>query len=88
MQLLLVQNARYLRDYIIELTFNTGEVKIVDLSSHLGKPIFKPLKDPTYFKSFQLSPFTIEWENGADFAPTYLYRLAKEQELANHITYS
>ena len=27
-----------------------------------------------------MNPFTIEWENGADFSPDYLYRLAKEQE--------
>jgi hypothetical protein len=35
--------------------------------------IFIPLKNIDYFKKFKLNPFTIEWENGADFAPEFLY---------------
>ena len=80
MELLLVKKARHLNNYIIEFTFNNGEIKVVDLSDKLNKPVFKPLKNISFFKKFRMNPFTIEWENGADFSPDYLYRLAKEQE--------
>ncbi len=80
MELLLVEKAKYLNNYKIQLTFNTGEVKAVDLYNTLNKPIFEPLKKISFFKNFKMDPFTIEWENGADFSPDYLYRLATEQE--------
>lgn len=80
MELLLVKKARHLNDYVIEFTFNNGEIKAVDLSDQLNKPVFEPLKNISFFKKFRMNPFTIEWENGADFSPDYLYRLAKEQE--------
>ena len=80
MELLLVKKARHLNDYVIEFTFNNGEIKAVDLSDKLNKPVFEPLKNISFFKKFRMNPFTIEWENGADFSPDYLYRLAKEQE--------
>ena len=80
MELLLVKKAKYLNNYRIELTFNNGEVKTVDLSNKLDKPVFTSLKKISVFKKFRINPFTLEWENGADFAPEYLYRLAIEQE--------
>ena len=80
MELLLVKKARHLNDYVIEFTFNNGEIKALDLSDKLNKPVFEPLKNISFFKKFRMNPFTIEWENGADFSPDYLYRLAKEQE--------
>ena len=80
MELLLVKKAKHLNDYVIEFTFNNGEIKAVDLSDKLNKPVFEPLKNISFFKKFRMNPFTIEWENGADFSPDYLYRLAKEQE--------
>ena len=80
MELLLVKKARHLNDYVIEFTFNNGEIKAVDLSDKLDKPVFEPLKNISFFKKFRMNPFTIEWENGADFSPDYLYRLGKEQE--------
>jgi hypothetical protein len=37
--------------------------------------VFEPLKDINKFKRFYVSDWTIEWENGADFAPESLYRM-------------
>lgn len=70
-----VSNASYLGDYKIKLHFNNGVSKIVDLADKLDGKIFEPLKDKAYFQSFKIKFNTIEWSNGADFAPEYLYEI-------------
>ena len=70
-----VPKAEYLDGYRVKLLFNNGETKIVDLSHSLNGAVFAPLKDLEYFKQFSIKFNTIEWENGADFAPEYLYEI-------------
>ena len=70
-----VTKAEYLEGYRLLLLFNNGEQKIVDLSNSLKGPVFTPLKNINYFKNFSIKFNTIEWENGADFAPEYLYEI-------------
>ncbi len=60
------------------LCFNNGESRIVDLYSSLKGEVFMPLKEIEYFKRFSIKFNTIEWENGADFAPEYLYEISTE----------
>ncbi len=71
-----VTNAEYIEDYKIMVVFNDGVKKIVDLQNELDEGIFKPLKDKEYFKRFNISANTVEWENGADFAPEFLRSLS------------
>ncbi|MDP4268225.1 MAG: DUF2442 domain-containing protein, partial [Bacteroidota bacterium] len=59
------------------VTFNNGESKIVDLSNQLSGKVFDPLKNKDYFKTFKIKYNTIEWDNGADFAPEFLYEIGK-----------
>lgn len=73
MSLTKVTEAKYINGYKIDLKFNDGKRKIVDLKDELWGEIFNPLKDMSYFKKFTLNPFTIEWDNGADFSPEFLY---------------
>jgi Protein of unknown function (DUF2442). len=70
-----VTKADYLDGYRVKLLFNNGETRIVDLSQHLNGAVFAPLKDLEFFKRFTIKFNTIEWENGADFAPEYLYEI-------------
>ena len=72
-----VTHAEYLEGYKLRLTFNNGVTKVVDLYSSLAGEVFAPLKDIEYFKRFSIKFNTVEWENGADFAPEYLYELGK-----------
>ena len=53
--------------------FNNQVVKVVDLANSLNGEVFQPLKDIDFFKRFTIKFNTIEWENGADIAPEYLY---------------
>jgi Protein of unknown function (DUF2442) len=71
-----VTNARYVRDYLIEIEFNDGKKNVVDFEPWLTGPIFKPLKSKPYFKKFFIDGPTIAWPNGADIAPETLYEAA------------
>ena len=70
-----IVKAEYLDNYRIKLWFNDGKVKIVDLADSLDGLVFEPLKELEFFKNFTIKFNTIEWENGADFAPEYLYEI-------------
>ncbi|MBX3042731.1 MAG: DUF2442 domain-containing protein [Ignavibacteriae bacterium] len=75
MKNLKILSAKYLIDYKIFLTFNDGKSGEVNLENDLWGKIFLPLKDISNFIQFKISPVTntIEWPNGADLAPEYLY---------------
>jgi len=47
------------------------------LENELDQAIFIPLKEKEYFKKFHISANTVEWENGADFAPEFLRSLSE-----------
>ncbi len=74
-----VKKVEYLNGYKIVLTFNDGTVKEVDLKEELHGEMFEPLKDLNLFKKIKINQDTntIEWENGADFAPEFLYEIGK-----------
>ena len=68
----------------LELTFNNGMHKRVNVRPLLEGPIFEPLREPTYFARVVLDPVarTVVWPNEADFAPEALYELESEEEVA------
>ena len=74
-----ILNAIYLSDYKIRLFFNNGQNMVVDFSDELNGRIFEPLREKSVFKLFIIKYNTIEWSNGADFAPEYLFELGKCQ---------
>ncbi|MFZ1320057.1 MAG: DUF2442 domain-containing protein [Ignavibacteria bacterium] len=75
-----ITNAEYLDEYKIDIEFNTGFSQVIDLKEEIWGEIFEPLKDKEYFRNFKLNPFTIYWENGADFSPEFLFEMAHNQE--------
>ena len=74
-ELLWITKAEYADEYKLSLTFNNNVTKLVDLKGSLYGEVFEPLKNIENFKQFKLSDWTVEWYNGADFAPEYLYEL-------------
>ncbi len=71
----------YCGNYRLECNFTNGEMLLVDLQSELYGEVFAPLLDKELFAKVRVNPHTqtIEWENGADFAPEFLYELAQQQ---------
>lgn len=74
-----VKKAKYIEGFKILLTFEDKAEKLVDLSPHLYGEIFEPLKDVSYFKKFKVNEDsdTIEWKNGADMSPDFLYKIGR-----------
>ena len=77
-----VVQVHYLRGHEIELRFSSGIRASIDLSDELSGEIFESLREINVFKQVYLNPDTgtIEWPNGADFAPEFLLELAQEQQ--------
>jgi hypothetical protein len=63
--------------------FRDGSAGEVDLSPVLWGPVFEPLKDPAYFRTFTVQPefLTLVWPNGADIAPEYLHAALGAREV-------
>ena len=75
-----VIKAQYIKDFQLLLEFNNGVEMTVDLENELNGTVFTPLKNMEYFKNFSIHYNTIEWDNGADFAPEYLFQVGKQQD--------
>lgn len=73
--MLRVKDVDYQGNYKLALTFSDGVHKVVDLELHLTGEVFGVLRDKEQFIQYALTPVTIEWANGADFAPEYLYKI-------------
>ena len=73
-----VTDVAYAGDYRLWIRFEDNEPRLVDLAEHLDGPVFEPLKDPSYFRSFRLNPDidTVVWPNNADFSPDFLYLIS------------
>jgi len=70
-----VTDARYVEGYRVQLSFSDGTTAEVDLKDSLDGPIFVPLQDVEYFKSFSIVGHTLAWPNKTNFAPEYLRSL-------------
>jgi len=68
-----VQDAVARPDYQIELQFDNGEVRVLDMTSYLDFGIFAELRDETLFKTVRVCFDSVEWKNGADLCPEALY---------------
>lgn len=73
--MLRIVDVDYIQDYQLLITFNDGNRKRVDLKPYLTGEVFGELLDPEKFIQYGLTPVTIEWANGADLAPEFLYEI-------------
>ncbi len=64
-----------LKSMKLRLVYETGEVKLFDVTPYAEGSWFGELKDADYFRTVHLLPDRsgIEWGNGQDIAPHELY---------------
>lgn len=77
MAVLHIEAATVVEAYKLDVTFDDGTQKVVDIEPLLWGPMFEPLKDPEVFAQVRVDPVarTVVWPNGADLAPDALYAL-------------
>ena len=73
--MLRVIDVDYIRNYELLVTFSDGSKKIVNLEPYLTGEVFGELLDKEKFVQYGLTRATIEWANGADLAPEFLYEI-------------
>jgi hypothetical protein len=67
--------------YLLEVSFETGEVKVVDVENLMVGPVFDDLRqDYELFGQLGVDPEagTVVWPNGADLSPVTLYERGRE----------
>ncbi len=80
--MLKITDADYIKDYELLITFNDGMRKYADLKPYLTGEVFGELLDVGKFVQYGLNGYTIEWANGADLAPEFLYDIGVEAKVA------
>ncbi|MDQ1301700.1 MAG: hypothetical protein QG637_1622 [Chloroflexota bacterium] len=68
-------------DYRLILKFDNNERRLFDLSPYLSIGRFAELRDINVFKQISVSFDTVEWKNGLDIDPEFLY--AKSEATSN-----
>ncbi|PZC53073.1 MULTISPECIES: DUF2442 domain-containing protein [unclassified Mesotoga] len=72
-----VKSIKHCKPYEFILEFNNGEERAIDLEGILDKGRFAELRDPKIFCSARIAFDTIEWCNGLDICPEYLFEHSK-----------
>ena len=72
--LIKVVNVDYIKDYIVDMKYSNGEKKRVDFFPLLKSGKKQELLNKNNFILFGLNHWTLEWYNGVDFAPDFLYQ--------------
>ena len=68
-----VISVKPLQNYLLEIEFEDGFRKVVDITPFLGDGISAALKEEAYFRRVTLEDGGgIAWPNGYDFCPNFL----------------
>jgi hypothetical protein len=78
MNVIQIQEAKYLDNYRISIRFSNGEQGVVDLSDLINRfSVAAPLLDTKLFAQFTLDEWpTLVWDCGFDVSPETLYQRA------------
>ncbi|MFA6596155.1 MAG: DUF2442 domain-containing protein [Ignavibacteriaceae bacterium] len=79
-----IVEAKYLKNYLIEVKFLNGKSGIVDLEEYKNKGgIFSKFNDPEFFKMVLLNKEfgVLTWDGEIDIAPETIYSLVTGEPL-------
>lgn len=68
-----VISVKPLKNYMLQLEFDSKEIRLFDVKPYLSLGIFAELKNENYFKDVKTCFDSIAWKNGQDFSPETLY---------------
>jgi len=60
-------------NYILQMTFENGEQRYLDMKPYLHRGVFKELANKDIFNTVRVSFDTVSWKNEVDLAPEILY---------------
>ncbi len=75
-----ITNVQAIKNYKLLLWFDNKEKRIFDVKPILSCGRFSELTDFSLFKKVHVSFDTVEWENGLDLDPEYLYDKSVKSE--------
>ncbi len=77
LNLLGIKEVKVIENYKLKLKFENNEEKVFDLKPYLNLGKFSELQNPELLKKVRISFDTIEWPNGIDLDPEFLYKHSK-----------
>jgi hypothetical protein len=67
------QQVKPFENYTLEISFNNGEVKLMDMTPYLAYPAFIALRAKPLFMQARVAHNTIVWTDEIDIAPESAY---------------
>ena len=80
-----INEAKYVEDYKIHVTFSNGESGTIDLKEVIcndKRSLFRELVDIAKFRQSKVDFDTTVWKNGLDLAPEFLYSFLVQSQHA------
>lgn len=66
-------------NYQIFVEFDNNETGVLDMTPYLDFGVFAKLREPGAFQSVRVSFDTIEWLDGIDLDPKFVYEKTKKE---------
>ena len=63
-------------NYMLEVTFDSGETKVFDVKPYIKGSWYGQLEDESYFGAVTTDGYTVVWPDGQDLCPDELYALS------------
>lgn len=77
-EILSILKVKVLPDYMMLITFSTGETRLFDATILKGE-VFKPLKDENIFQNVTIEHGVVTWADGEiDCSPEFMYKNSYE----------
>ena len=67
------------KDFSLSLVLDNGEKRFLDMKPYLDFGVFKKIRDYEKFKRVRVAFDTIEWAEGIDLDPEFVFEKSKPQ---------